>query len=540
MKKRKLTTLLLATAVAMSISACGGNAATSAEPNKAGAATESVKEDTNKGPIEVDEKLLTVDITLPKAIANTMSDEDIQATVDEYGIKSYKRNDDGSLTYTMSKSTHKKLTEDMKASMEETINSLCEGEDAVDSFVKIEYNDDLSKIDVYVDSASYTMWDSLYMLTFYISGSYYQSLAGVSADDMDVVVTYINNETKEVIQTGSYKEYIKNASDSAEETVAAQEAESSQAQNNYKELAFNETVTVENECEFFVEFADITTDVMPPSPAKWYSHYEAEKGKAYADVCVSYKNLNSSDIDADDTMTGKLLYGNKYEFTGFSIIEEDNRGDFTYANITSISPLSKEYVHYLFEIPEEAMNSSNSMKAFLTIGEETYSVLVREGDDTSVGALNENAVLKTEGSVVDKEVVAIPGKCEFAVDYAAITDDVMPPNPDSWYSHYEADDGKTYVDLCFEYKNWEEKKVGADDLFTAELIYDGNYKYKGFAIIEEDNRSDFTYANITSVAPLTKEYIHMLFEVPEEIGNSDKAVDISFKIYGNSYNYKVR
>lgn len=540
MRKSKLTTLLLATAVAMSISACGGDASAPADSKATGAATEAVKEDTNKGPIEVDENLLTVDVTLPKAIANTMTDEDIKANVEEYGIKSYTKNDDGSLTYTMSKSTHKKLTDDMKANLEESINALCEGEEAVESFVKIEYNDDMSKFDVYIDSASYTMWDNLYMLTFYISGSYYQSLAGVDPDKMDVVVNYINNETKEVIESGSYKEYIENVNDAAAESEEVPESESALLQAEYVELAFNETITRENECEFFVEFAEITDDVMPPKPGDWYSHYEAEEGKGYVDICVSYKNLNTSDVGADDTMTGKLLYGSKYEYTGFSIIEEDNRGDFTYSNITSISPLSTEYIHYLFEIPEEAMNSSNSMKAFLTIGDETYAVNVREGDDTSVGALNENAVLKTEGALAEKEVVALPGKCEFAIDYANITNDVMPPKPGDWYSHYEADEGKTYVDICFEFKNWKESKVGADDLFAAELTYDGNYKYKGFAIIEEENRGDFTYANITSIAPLTKEYVHMLFEVPEEVGNSDKAVDIAFTIYGNNYSYKVR
>ena len=50
-----------------------------------------------------------------------------------------------------------------------------------------------------------------------------------------------------------------------------------------------------------------------------------------------------------------LLFASKYRYTGFSVIEEDNREDFTYSNITSISPLTTEYLHYLFEIPDESV-----------------------------------------------------------------------------------------------------------------------------------------------------------------------------------------
>ena len=38
------------------------------------------------------------------------------------------------------------------------------------------------------------------------------------------------------------------------------------------------------------------------------------------------------------------------------------------------------------------------------------------------------------------------------IDYTNITDDVVPPNPNSYYSHYEADDGKIYIDICISYK----------------------------------------------------------------------------------------
>lgn len=59
-------------------------------------------------------------------------------------------------------------------------------------------------------------------------------------------------------------------------------------------------------------------------------------------------------------------------------------------------------------------------------------------------------------------------------------------------------------------------------------------------MIEEDNRGDFTYSNITSIAPLTTEYLHYLFEIPAEAENSGDTIEIEFTIGGNSYSYKVR
>ena len=75
---------------------------------------------------------------------------------------------------------------------------------------------------------------------------------------------------------------------------------------------------------------------------------------------------------------------------------------------------------------------------------------------------------------------------------------------------------------------------------SAMLTYAGKYEYTGFSMIEESNRGDFTYSNITSIAPLTTEYLHYLCEVPAEAETSSEAIEIEFVIGGNTYSYKVR
>lgn len=279
---------------------------------------------------------------------------------------------------------------------------------------------------------------------------------------------------------------------------------------------------------------------MPPQPGNWYSHYEADDGKVYVDVCVAYKNLATRNIDADEIMTGSLIYSGQYEYSGFSMIEEDSRSDFTYSNITSIAPLSTEYVHYLFSVPEEVQTSENAVDVIIEIADGEYRVVVKEGNTGTIASNGaDSTTQKTGGKVILGETMSTKNS-EFFIDYVNITSDVMPPHPGNWYSHYEADEGNVYVDFCVGYKNMSGKSVGADDVMSAKLKYADKYDYTGFSMIEEDSRSNFTYSNITNISPLSTEYVHYLFSVPEEVENSSDTIVISFRIDGNDYTYTIR
>ena len=139
----------------------------------------------------------------------------------------------------------------------------------------------------------------------------------------------------------------------------------------------------------------------------------------------------------------------------------------------------------------------------------------------------------------EKQMVAVADTCEFYVEHAMITDDVVPPAADSFYSHYEAEAGKVYVDFCLAYKNLKSKGVDADGVLSAKLIYQGKYEYSGFSMIEEDGRSDFTYYNITSISPLATEYVHYLFQVPEQVKTEGGSLEIHFTVGGNTYLYRA-
>ncbi len=531
---KKTISLLIVFVMMLTLGACGGG------QTQTGGTNSGEKETENSVGVQLDEGLLNIDLTLAASFFEDKTEEEIKAEAKENGYSDCKINEDGSVTYTMSKKKHAEMLNKMKNSFDEMIAGCLEGDEEVASFIDIKHNEDYSKIDIYVDAELYTMWDNLYALTFYIAGAYYQAFSGVANDEIDVVVNFIDNGTKEVLNTASYKEFVSNASSSKSSNSEEDTSDTGIDTSSATAIENNETISIADTCEFYVDYTDITDDVMPPQPGDWYSHYEAENGKVYVDICVAYKNLCTKDRAADEIINATLVYGGKYQYNGFSIIEEDSRGDFTYSNITSIAPLSTEYLHYLFEVPAEVENSDGALAILLNIEGNPYTVIVREGVEGEVASINEKAVAKTSGSVNDSEIIAVANKCEFFVDYSDITDDVMPPQPGDWYSHYEADDGKVYVDFCVGFKNWKTKDVSADDVMSATLTYAGKYEYTGFSMIEEDNRGDFTYSNITSIAPLTTAYMHYLFEVPEEVESSSEAIDIEFVIGGNTYSYKVR
>lgn len=213
---KRVLALLLALVMTVSLCACGGGnevpkqdaGTTNSQMESTGQTDKEASADKDGGGIEVDEGLLSVEITMPATFFEEETEESIKASAEENGFDSCTVNEDGSVTYKMSKAKHKEMLAEMKISIDESIAEMINGEEAVESFMKIEYADDLSKFDVYVDPAVYTEWDGFYVLAFYIYGAYYQAFEGKDMDSIDVVVNFINNETNETISSSSYADTV--------------------------------------------------------------------------------------------------------------------------------------------------------------------------------------------------------------------------------------------------------------------------------------------------------------------------------------------
>lgn len=156
-----------------------------------------------------------VEITLPAAYFEGTDAADIIASAQKQGFTTCAVNEDGSVTYTMSKAKHQEILKEFKASVDETIQDMIDGDQAVESFQKIEYNDTISEVNIFVDKAKYSPFDGLSGLAFYFIGAQYQTFAGVAEDDIDVVVKFIDQATSETVDTMSYRDFL-NASAQAD------------------------------------------------------------------------------------------------------------------------------------------------------------------------------------------------------------------------------------------------------------------------------------------------------------------------------------
>lgn len=224
--KRKLILLFLTISI-ISV-ACGRTETTIEKESQADSDTivqesfseESSTEVSSTSAISVDENLLSVEITISKDFLGTeVTQESLDQSLAENGFDSATLNDDGSVTYKMSKKKHKEFLDELKKSLEETCNNLINGEDAVESFERITFNDDMTKFDVYVDKASFSDWDSFSTLGFYMYGSYYQAFSGVKGEDIDVEVNYIDKDTDEIITSSKLSDSPSSTSDESEISV---------------------------------------------------------------------------------------------------------------------------------------------------------------------------------------------------------------------------------------------------------------------------------------------------------------------------------
>ena len=136
-------------------------------------------------------------------------------------------------------------------------------------------------------------------------------------------------------------------------------------------------MTESEKYEITFKGSEFSKKVEPPVLNSFYSYYEAkQEGHSYLVIKLDYKNLQTTDVRADEIATVKVKYNEKYEYTSFPVIV-DEEGDFTYANITNISPLTVGQMYYLCDLPDEVVNATEPITAYVQVGTETYEITIR-------------------------------------------------------------------------------------------------------------------------------------------------------------------
>ena len=152
-------------------------------------------------PPSVEQSLATVSVTMPKEYLSNDDDsaltqEQVDGIVARNGYISGTANEDGSVTFVMTKSQHKEVLEQLRSGFEEEIQALV-ASDTYPNFTAIETNEDLTSFIITTTSTELSLAEQFSVLLFYMYGGYYQSFKG--AEIHDVHVTFMNAETGAVL-----------------------------------------------------------------------------------------------------------------------------------------------------------------------------------------------------------------------------------------------------------------------------------------------------------------------------------------------------
>ena len=195
---KKITSTILALLMILSFAGC---AQTDTDPTDA-SNFGSTEGSTEAQGIEVDENLLTVDITLPASFFGDkdMSTFDADAYADENGYLSAKLNEDNSVTVKMTQLKYTALLNETAASLETSFAEFIEAEDT--PYIKgITHNDDFTTITIEVDRAAYESAFDFSALSVSLAASLYQAIAGV---EFHVDVVYVDAASGETFKTVTY------------------------------------------------------------------------------------------------------------------------------------------------------------------------------------------------------------------------------------------------------------------------------------------------------------------------------------------------
>lgn len=155
--------------------------------------------------MEVEKGLFDVTFTIPSQFVGQQTQEELDQVAKENGYKEIKLNEDGSATYVMTKSQHKKLMKETKEKFDTAVQEMV-GSEEYPNFTKIEANDNFTDFKVTTKSEELNLSESFSTLTFYMYGGMYSLFDGKEVDNIHI--EYINEATGNVIKEANSKDSV--------------------------------------------------------------------------------------------------------------------------------------------------------------------------------------------------------------------------------------------------------------------------------------------------------------------------------------------
>lgn len=165
------------------------------------------------GKVEVDKGLLNVELHLPASFFEGEDIDEVIAEAKEEGVAEVTKNNDGSLTYKMSKSKHKEMMADMKDGLIEYVDELTTSED-YPSIKEVTYHKSFNEFTVVVDKEAYESgFDGFATLGLGMSGLYYQLFNGANMEESKVTIHVEDEATGEVFGSMVYPDVLEESSE---------------------------------------------------------------------------------------------------------------------------------------------------------------------------------------------------------------------------------------------------------------------------------------------------------------------------------------
>lgn len=215
---KRLVALTAAVALALSLAACSTAPSTADTPAETPAPTaapttepdiplqEAADAISTAEQIEVEDNLFDVTLTLPADYASDITEEEIAQQVADGKVHTGTLNDDGSVTYTMSKAQHTALLESIAAELRSTLDDMI-GSTDYPNLTAIETNDDFTDFTVYTTTqpGAVGLSDEMSVLIYYTCGKMYGIVSGQEPDNIHVDI--LNAESGELVSAHDSRDF---------------------------------------------------------------------------------------------------------------------------------------------------------------------------------------------------------------------------------------------------------------------------------------------------------------------------------------------
>lgn len=152
------------------------------------------------GDTDVDTGLFNVTITVSKEFIGDVTQEEIDESLEKNGYKSGKVNEDGSVTYVMTKAQHEELLDTISQEIDKSISDII---DQYANTVSVTPNDNYTSFVVVTKNQEIDLNETFLVPSLYTFGGMYAAFSGEEAENIHI--DFKNEESGEIINTADSK-----------------------------------------------------------------------------------------------------------------------------------------------------------------------------------------------------------------------------------------------------------------------------------------------------------------------------------------------